>query len=155
VDWAGAAYVYTRTGTAWSQQAYVKASNTDANDWFGGSVALSSDGSTLVVGAYMESSLATGVNGDQTNNGHWGTGAVYKFKRAGGAWSQEAYLKSSNTDVAHNWAGYGASFGRSVALSSDGSTLAVGAPNDISGATGIGGDENDHSAGDAGAVHVF
>ena len=32
---AGAAYIFTRSGTAWSQQAYLKASNTDAKDYFG------------------------------------------------------------------------------------------------------------------------
>jgi hypothetical protein len=43
-------YVFTRTGTAWSQQAYVEASNTETGDWLGVSVALSSDGSTLAAG---------------------------------------------------------------------------------------------------------
>ena len=63
---AGAAYVFVRNGTTWSQQAYLKASNTDAVDEFGTSVAVSGD--TVVVGARYESSNATGVNGDQTDN---------------------------------------------------------------------------------------
>jgi hypothetical protein len=48
---SGAVYVFTRAGTAWTQQAYVKASNTGADDWFGLSVALSADGTRLAVGA--------------------------------------------------------------------------------------------------------
>jgi hypothetical protein len=61
---AGAAYVFVRSGTSWSQQAYLKASNTEAIDVFGCSVSVS--GGTVVVGAFHESSSATGVNGDQS-----------------------------------------------------------------------------------------
>ena len=63
---AGAAYVFVRNGTTWTQQAYLKASNTDTGDEFGASVAVSGD--TAVVGALNESSNATGVNGDQEDN---------------------------------------------------------------------------------------
>ena len=48
---SGAVYVFTRAGSSWSQQAYFKASNTDAGDGFGDSLALPSDASTLAVGA--------------------------------------------------------------------------------------------------------
>ncbi len=55
-----------RDGTGvWSQENYVKASNTDARDWFGASVALS--GETLAVGARLEDSAATGIDGDQSS----------------------------------------------------------------------------------------
>ncbi len=70
---AGAVYVFTRTGTGWVQQAYVKASNTGSGDYFGYSVALSADGVTLAVGAAGEASAATGVGGDQANNSALGT----------------------------------------------------------------------------------
>ncbi len=76
---AGAVYVFTRSGTTWSQQAYIKASNTGANDEFGWSVALAADGNTLAVGAYQEDSNATGVNGNQNNNSASRAGAVYVF----------------------------------------------------------------------------
>jgi hypothetical protein len=49
-DAAGAAYVFVRSGTTWSQQAYLKASNAETDDHFGYSVAIS--GETVVVGAY-------------------------------------------------------------------------------------------------------
>jgi hypothetical protein len=71
--------VFLHTGNAWSHQAYVKASNTDLNDEFGYAVALSSDGESLVVTAGNESSDATGVGGDQTNNNKAGAGAFYLY----------------------------------------------------------------------------
>jgi hypothetical protein len=74
---AGAAYVFVRNGTTWSQQAYLKASNTGASDSFGGSVAVSGD--TVVVGAPGEGSSATGVNGNQADNSVTGAGAAYVF----------------------------------------------------------------------------
>jgi cysteine-rich repeat protein len=145
---SGAVYVFTRSGTTWSQEAYVKASNPGTDDLFGGSVALSADGSTLAVGAALEDSAATGIGGDQADNSALNAGAVYVFTRGGTTWSQEAYLKASNT-------GEGDQFGRSLALSADGSTLAVGAFLEDSAATGIGGDQANNSALNAGAVYVF
>jgi len=64
--------VFTRDAAGvWSQQAYVKASNSDTNDEFGLGVALSGD--TLAVGAYLEDSVATGIDGAQSNTGFSGT----------------------------------------------------------------------------------
>jgi trimeric autotransporter adhesin len=145
---SGAVYVFTRSGTAWSQQAYVKASNTGVGDLFGSSLALSSDGDTLAVGAYQEGSAATGIGGDQADNTAGGSGAVYVFTRSGTAWSQQAYVKASNT-------GAGDAFGRPLALSSDGNTLAVGAIYEASATTGIGGDQTGNTAGASGAVYLY
>jgi len=145
---SGAVYIFVRSGTTWSQQAYVKASNTEASDLFGTTVALSADGSTLAVGAPLESSAATGIGGDQADNTASLAGAVYTFARTGNAWSQTAYLKASNS-VADD------EFGDALALSGDGATLAVSAFGDASAATGIGGNQADRSATDAGAIYVF
>lgn len=78
---SGAVYVFSRTGITWSQQAYVKASNTEASDLFGFSMSLSSDGNTLAVGAFLESSNGTGINGGSagTNNVAADAGAVYLY----------------------------------------------------------------------------
>jgi FG-GAP repeat len=145
---AGAVYLFTRSGTGWLQQAYVKPSNTESHDFFGRSVALSADGATLVVGAPGESSSSTGIGGDQTNNLAPGAGAIYLFARSSTGWSQQAYVKPSNT-------GGSDGFGQSVALSIDGATIAVGAPGESSLATGIGGNQADNSAPGAGAVYLF
>ena len=145
---AGAVYVFTRSAGAWQQQAYVKASNADADDRFGWSVALSDDGNTLAVGAYAEDSAATGIDGDQADNTASAAGAVYVFTRTAGAWKQQAYVKASNTDA-------GDQFGFSVALNADGDTLAVGALYEASAATGIDGDRADNAATNSGAAYVF
>jgi hypothetical protein len=72
--------VFARSGTTWSQAAYVKASNTGASDDFGYSIALSGDGSALVVGAIGEASAATGVGGNQADNSATMAGAVYVYQ---------------------------------------------------------------------------
>jgi hypothetical protein len=141
---AGAAYVFVRSGTTWSQQAYLKASNTDEGDQFGYSVAIS--GNTIVVGANLEASNATGVNGDQTNNNATGAGAAYVFVRNGNTWSQQAYLKASNADE-------GDEFGDSVAIS--GNTVVIGAWQEASNAMGANGNQSNNSAAAAGAAYVF
>jgi len=144
---AGAVYVFTYDGTAWAQQAYVKASNPDAMDQFGRSVALSADGNTLAVGADGEASAATGVGGLQTGNTAAAAGAVYVFARTGTTWAQTAYVKASNT-------GADDQFGFALALSGDGKTLAVGAPLEDGSTPGINGASNE-LASSAGAVYVF
>ena len=83
---------------------------------FGRSVAVSGD--TVVVGADGEESNATGINGDQDDNSASYAGAAYVFVRNGAIWSQQAYLKASNTDTVDR-------FGISVAVSGD--TVVVGA----------------------------
>lgn len=60
----------------------------DVGDEFGRSVAL--DGNTLAVGAFLEDSAATGVDGDQNSDGAQGSGAVYMFRRTGTTWRQGA-----------------------------------------------------------------
>ena len=145
---SGAAYVFFRTGASWSQQAYVKASNTGAGDAFGFSLDLSGDGNTLVVGAIAEASAAAGINGNQADNSSAGSGAAYVFVRNGAAWSQQAYLKASNT-------GGGDTFGFAVALSGDGASLAVGAIGEGSSIGGVGGNQADNQAPGAGAVYLY
>lgn len=141
---SGAAYVFVRQGTTWSQEAFLKASNTGGSDAFGTAVAISGD--TIVVGAPLEKSAATGVDGDQSNNNATSAGAAYVFVRSGTTWTQEAYLKASNT------AG-GDLFGLSVAVS--GSVVVVGAPGEDNQATGVNGNQSGGWAGDSGAAYVF
>ena len=145
---AGAVFVFSRNGSLWEQQAFIKASNADETDFFGFSISLSADGNTLAVGAFLEASSATGINGVQTNNSVFGAGAVFIFVRNGSLWEQQAYIKASNTEADDF-------FGGSVSLSADGNTLAVGADGEASSATGINGVQTDNSVSSAGAVYVF
>ena len=155
---SGAVYVFARRGDAWVQQAYVKASNSGQSDNFGYFVALSADGNTMAASANWESSGATGVNGNQNDDSIQQAGAVYVFIRTGNTWSQQAYIKASNTGRAaassEEWDD-GDQFGTALTLSGDGTTLAVGAISEDSGASGINGIQSDDSQLSAGAVYVF
>jgi len=131
---SGAVYVFTKDGNKWVQEAYLKASNAQASDRFGGSVNLDVDGNTLVIGASFERSNATGVDGDQENNSEIGAGAAYVFVRKEGIWQQQAYIKASDTD-SNDF------FGDAISLSHSGDTLAVGA--------------RQHGFSGAGAVDVY
>jgi len=141
---SGAAYVFVRSGTTWTQQAYLKASNTDSGDNFGISVAIDQD--TIVVGADAEDSFATGVNGNQFDDTVTNAGAAYVFVRSGTTWSQQAYLKASNTEENDR-------FGEAVAVHGD--RIAVAAKFEDSNATGIDGNQLTNIAEDSGAVYVF
>lgn len=142
--YSGAVYIFTRSEGIWSQQAYLKSSNSELNDFFGSSLAL--DGNTLVVGASFEDSSSTGINSEQSNNNADGAGAVYVFTRAANSWSQQAYIKASNTGASDQ-------FGNSLDL--DGNTLVVGARREDSNSSGVNGDDTNNDAGDSGAAYVF
>lgn len=154
---AGAAYVFVRNGANWAQQGYVKASNPQMSAEFGHAVAISADGNTMAISAQWESSGATGVNGNQADHSVPQSGAVYVFTRKGTAWTQQAYIKASNTGEAGtaDTFGDGDQFGFSLALSDDGNTLAVGAHTEDSASPGINGNQADNSMASAGAVYVY
>lgn len=152
---AGAIYVFRRTAATWAQEAYLKQSSHVANEraLLGTSVAISGDGATIAGGAPMEGSDSTGVDGSEAQvSGYSGTGAAYVFRRAAGAWTQDAYVKASNTRAGPVPRG---ELGTSVALSAAGDTLAIGARTETSGGKGVGGDQADTSAPYAGAVYVL
>lgn len=147
-DVGGSVYVFALGAGTWSQLPALKASNTSALDAFGSAVALSGDGSRLAVGAREEKSAATGVNGNQADRSASSAGAAYVFTRSTSAWSQQAYLKASNT--AANDA-----FGSALTFSADGNTLVVGATGESSAATSVSGNQADKTASNAGAAYVF
>ncbi len=104
---SGSAYVYTRSGTAWTQQAKLTAADGATTDYFGTSVALFGD--TALVGAYRDDDKGTD------------SGSAYVFSRSGTAWTQQAKLTAGDGAAYDN-------FGYSVALSGD--TALVGAYGD-------------------------
>ena len=154
---SGAVYVFARSGASWTQQAYVKASNPQMSADFGHAVVLSADGNTMAVSAFHEGSSATGVNGKQDDHSIPQSGAVYVFTRRGTTWTQQAYVKASNTGEAGtaDTFGDGDQFGVSLSISDDGNTLAVGALTEDSRSPGINGNQADNTANSAGAVYVF
>jgi len=149
-DDSGAAYVFTRSGTAWSQQAILKASNSNADDQFGNVVDI--DNNTIVVWAEREASnqkTITNGTGASSNNSNVYSGAVYVYTRSGTSWSQQSYIKSSNNDANDN-------FGYSMSI--DGDTLAVSAQGEDSNQNTITNgstSSNDNSAANSGAVYIY
>ena len=107
----GAAWVFTRSGGTWSQQAEFGAGDPVVGNEFGASVALSADGNTALVGAPDPGSTI-------------GLGSAWVFTRSSGTWAQEGPSLTGAGETA------GGLFGASVALSGDGNTALVGAPND-------------------------
>ena len=119
-SFSGSAYVFVRSGAAWTQQAKLTASDAAAFDQFGFSVAVS--GETAVVGAFFD------------DDGGSDSGSAYVFVRSGAAWTQQAKLTASD-------AAEGDNFGRSVAVS--GETAVVGAS------------ANDDAGSNSGSAYVF
>ena len=72
---SGAVYIFSRKTNAWNQIGYLKASNPEPDDSFGAAVSI--DGHTLAASAVFEDSAATLLNGDELNNTHTNSGAVY------------------------------------------------------------------------------
>ncbi len=140
----GAAFVFARgeDGKSWSQQAMVTPPGEGGQIYFGASLALSGNGSTLAVGAYREGGTATDQNGSAAEH----AGAAYIYTGEQGVWREKHRLTPSR---AHD------EFGTSLALNSDGSLLAVGAPFEDSKAVGLDGDENDQSGRNSGAAYLF
>ena len=121
---AGAAYIYVRSGTDWTQQAKLLASDGQANDRFGISVAISSDGNTAIIGAYLDDDKGTDA------------GSAYIYIRTGSSWSYQAKLLATDGQTGDN-------FGISVAISGDGNTAIIGAHGD------------DDKGSEAGAAYIY
>lgn len=138
---SGAVYVFTKSNNVWQQEAYIKASNTGADDHFGSSISLSGDGKTLVVGAENEDG-----NSDTKSN----SGAVYVFYKATSSWAQQAYLKPTYSDNDDQFGAFGA-----LDISDNGNIVAVGAIYEDSGETEFTGTGNNNTSVDAGAVYIF
>jgi len=112
---AGAAYVFLRSGTSWSQQDKIVASDAGAGDDFGFSVSIFGD--YIAVGARLEA--AGGSN----------AGAAYVFLRSGTSWNQQAKIVASDVEA-------GDLFGNAISISGD--YIVVGAVGEVAGGTGAG-----------------
>ncbi len=145
---AGAVYVFARDDGAWVEQAFIKASNTGLEDWFGVRLAISGDGNTLAVASPNEDSAAQGLGGNQDDDSAEEAGAVYTYTRNGRVWSHEAYLKGSNTVQFDE-------FGSALALDRSGTMLAVGARFEDGADIGTNGGAAGGPVSDSGAVYAF
>lgn len=123
---AGSAYVFEENGSDWSRQTKIAPDDGDSDDFFGQSVAVSGDGTTTVIGAPTDEDPNT-----------YGAGSAYVFEASGGSWSQQRKLAPGDGD-SEDW------FGDTIAVSSDGTTVLIGAPTD-----------EDHNGENAGSAYVF
>src|SRR6056300_416962 len=119
VSQTGAAYIFTRTSGSWDTGTKIVATNQQSYDVFGGSVSISSDGNTAIVGAYLEDGTSPDVN--------FNSGAVYIFTRTSGSWDTGTKIVTSDP-------GPTSGFGISVSLSDDGNTFIAGAYREEAGA---------------------
>ena len=108
----GAAYLFTRTGSLWTQQQVLIPVESTPGDSFGYAVALSADGATAIIGAPAIIVFDEGKNP--------ASNAAYVFTRSGATWTQRQKLTAS--DLAD-----GDDYGYAVAVSADGTTAAIGA----------------------------
>jgi hypothetical protein len=110
----GAAWVFTRSGGVWSEQGPkligAGAVNSPVAAHQGGSVSISADGNTAIVGATVDNDFS---------------GAAWVFTRSNGGWKQQGPKLVGTGAI-----GSGVEQGLSVALSGDGNTAIVGGPND-------------------------
>ena len=120
---AQSAYIFTRSGTTWSQQAELQAGDVTGQSEFGQSVSISAYGNTAIVGSAGPENAAT-------------SGFAYIFTRSGTTWSQQAKLEASDATLEDG-------FGRSVDIDQFGDIAIVGAPYEETGAT------------HAGSVYIF
>lgn len=102
---SGAAYVYVRQGGTWTLQSQLTPADAAPNQQFGDAVSI--DGNTLIVGAYLDNTRGRNA------------GAVYLFARSGAHWIQRAKLTASD---ASDFAFFGS------ALAIKGNAFLVGAP---------------------------
>ena len=112
----GAAWVFTRSGSTWTQQAKLTGAGESGNGWFGQSVALSADGDTALIGGYVD---------------HSDTGAAWVFERSGAGasatWEQQGAKLTGGEESGEG------EFGWSVALSAEGDTALIGGRKDDGG----------------------
>jgi hypothetical protein len=106
----GSAYIFTRTGTTWTQQAKIVANNPFSDAYFGGAVSISADGNTVAVGAYGNAARS-----------------AYVFTRSGTTWTRQTTITTGTSF-----------FGRAITLSADGNTMAVGAKGEVVTTTRVG-----------------
>jgi len=124
--------------------------NSERDIQFSNAIALSSNGNTLAVGTGYQSGNGTGVDADQATLGAINSSAVYTYSRSGAVWSEQAYLKASNT-------GRDDFFGHPISLSGDGDgeTLASGVTKEDGASIGIGSAQNLQTSNDSGAESLY
>jgi hypothetical protein len=118
-NWKGAAWVFTRSGSTWTQQgAKLTGTGETGEGMFGTNVALSADGNTALIGGWNDDSVLPG------HLDYSGKGAAWVFTRSGSTWTQQGPKLTGAGETGEG------KFGTIVALSADGNTALIGGWND-------------------------
>ena len=126
-NWKGAVWVFTRSGSTWTQQGgKLTATDEIGEGMFGTNVALSADGNTALIGGWNDDSVAFG------NKDYSGKGAAWVFTRSGSTWSQQGPKLTGTGEIGDGPENENGKFGTIVSLSADGNTALIGAWNDDS-----------------------
>lgn len=141
---SGAAYTFTRSAGSWTQHSHIKPNVVGAGDQFAYSVSLDVD--VMVVGAPFEQSFDVGVNADATDDSRIKSGAGYVFLESSNAWTQQFYLKPSNTN-SEDYFGWSAAVHSGIA--------SFGAVGEASNTVGINRTETNNALPFAGAAYGF
>lgn len=155
---SGSVHVLARTNGLWAHEAMLRQPQPRGEDAFGWSARLSADGRTVVVGSYNQDTLGIGLDADERLADMSDFGSAYVFHRLAGGWSTATVLKPSDSGTAV--ANHGLWFGRSVAISGDGRTVALGAAGHDGPGSAISPDPTityafDASLGNSGAVFLY
>ena len=117
----GAAYVFTRSGSTWTEQAKITASDIAAGDWFGYRVIMNSDATLMAIMARNAAHPTYGTN----------AGAVYVYTRSGSTWTEQEILRPRGSGTSGR--------ARGLSMTSDGSSILVGSIYDqVSGYSNVG-----------------
>jgi trimeric autotransporter adhesin len=146
---SGSAYLFTRSGSTWSQNTYFKATNPSVGDNFGHDAKISDDGNHIIVGAVLEdSNVVTSTCTNAADNASSSdSGAAYVYSLSGGTWVANARLKADITGAVDR-------AGESVTINANGTSAAMAAP--LEDGSGTGRDPvNNNSAADSGAIYVY
>jgi hypothetical protein len=110
IDKAGAAYIFTRSGSTWTEQAILRASDAGVDNYFGKEVGISDEGDYAIVSADYNNSQI---------------GAAYVFTRSGSTWTQQAKLTPSDGFTGNP----GSKLGMSLSMNSDATYACFGSNN--------------------------
>ncbi len=146
----GAVYLFQHNGSDWNQTAYIKAPNSDDNDYFGGIVKISGVGNIIAISSLNEDSNGTGIDPDaQFNNSSSASGAVYLYELVNGVLTFKNYLKAPNTNSNDQ-------LGRSIDISYSGKNIVVGSLGESSNGTGVNPPtQSNNSMTRSGAAYVY
>ena len=106
---SGAAYVFTRSGSTWSEEAKLIPASSQSNAQYGHSVAIDRDGTRIVVGAPYH----------DTAGGFTNAGEAFVWTRTGTSWAEEATLVATNPGLSYY-------FGWSCSIDANGERIIVG-----------------------------